>query len=1218
MNINERCPECGGRLVVGEREDLCARCLLAAALRHSPADASEDLLEPGQRIGAYRIVRLLGEGGMGMVYLAEQELPMVREVALKVIKLGMDTRAVLTRFESEQQALARMEHPHIAQVYEAGSSAQGRPYFAMEYVPGTPITDYCDRQRLDMRRRLELFLQVANAVQHAHQKGVIHRDLKPSNILVMERDGVAVPKIIDFGLAKATEKDFTEKTLFSEAGVLIGTPEYMSPEQASASGEIDTRTDIYSLGVLLYELLVGSVPFESKTLRGAGYDEIRRIIREDDPPLPATRLETLGPQASEVASCRGTDAGRLRKEVRGDLDWITMKALEKECARRYPSASEMAADIQRHLRDEPVTAGPAGSVYRLRKFVRKNRAAVTAAAAIILLLALGLSVSSALYLKVNRQRAIAQRESYMANIAAASSDLEHGDLAQAGQRLDLCERALRGWEWRHLDALLDSSVLALWGRGQTNRYAALAFGGDGGSILWSSGENLNIWRAGERTRSAVYGGFGELLAISRDGVRIAARPYRDHKTLRILNPVSRGLIAALGATGSEVESAAFSRDDSRVAAGLTDGRLLVWSAPSGKIDGQAQAGPSPVVVIGFSPDGTRLVSGSRDGSLQIWDTNGVKLLTRLRGHSGEVVSAAFSPDGRSLASASADGTVRLWDLLAGRQTAAIAPGNRHIRCVTFSPDGKHLACGSSDGSIRVLSAGSGKSVATFAACALGEVTAIAFQPGGSRFFASSEWGEVLAWDAATWGGGVWRQTTGPIQSLAFNADGSRILAVLEDGLEIWDGRTGSAIARGLPPGPGSSPVTFSRDGRRATWGNCRDVKIWDGAAVRTIRGHHDWVTTAAFSPDGKTLVSGSTDQTVRIWDAATGTLLRTLELHEPAFRVVFSPDGSQLFIACSDRTFKLWSTASWNLTAVLEMEPALRKGRRGEPAFSPDGRHIVCGFQGDEKIGVWDSRSGRLLAAIAEPDARWVMGFSPDGKRFLSRSEDVVRVWDAESFRALLTLRNDEGVAWSGFTPDGSRILYATRDGTVRQWDTRSSHRLEALRAIFSLEDKVPRIPGTPKDLVRYIRSDASLEAPVRRAALDQLEAYGYFDELWGETSLQVLLSPRAGMAVYRDLLAKAHRAAAAEPSSGDTMNSLGAAQYRVGEFQEAVATLEHCQDLRACGPQVNAAFLAMAHFRLGHTQEATRLVEQLRGMHPATPEARDLLREAESVVAGR
>ena len=400
MTAAERCPECGGPLMAGSQEGMCARCLLAVALRQPATAALAGLPEPGEWIGSCRVVRLLGEGGMGMVYLAEQEQPIARQVALKIIKLGMDTRAVLARFESEQQALALMDHPNIAHVYEAGSSANGRPYFVMEYVPGIPITDYCDGHRLDTRQRLDLFLRVANAVQHAHQKGVIHRDLKPSNILVMQRDGEAVPKIIDFGLAKATEKNFTEETLFTEAGVLIGTPEYMSPEQASRDGRgVDTRTDIYSLGVLLYELLVGAVPFDSKALRSAGYDEIRRIIREEYPPVPATRLLALGPKAAGIASCRSADAGRLRKEVRGDLEWITMKALEKECGRRYPSASEMAADIQRHLRDEPVAAGPAGAAYRLRKFVGKNAPAVGAAVLIAVSLLTALVVSTAYFIR---------------------------------------------------------------------------------------------------------------------------------------------------------------------------------------------------------------------------------------------------------------------------------------------------------------------------------------------------------------------------------------------------------------------------------------------------------------------------------------------------------------------------------------------------------------------------------------------------------------------------------------------------------------------------------------------------------------------------------------------------------------------------------------------------------------------------------------------------
>jgi serine/threonine protein kinase len=289
---------------------------------------------------------------MGLVYLAEQAEPIHRTVALKLIKLGMDTPAVIARFDAERQALAMMDHQNVAQIYDAGATRRGRPYFVMEYVPGVPITAFCQRNRLDIRGRLELFLQVANGVQHAHEKGVIHRDLKPSNVLVTVQDGRAVPKIIDFGLAKATQKHLTEGTFFTETGILVGTPKYMSPEQAAMSGDrVDTRTDIYSLGVLLYELLVGGQPFDFEALRETGYSEILRVIREDDPP---------------------------------------MKALEKDPARRYASASEFAADIGRHFRDEPVLAGPLTTFYRLGKFVRKNKIKVAAALAVMVCLMAGL------------------------------------------------------------------------------------------------------------------------------------------------------------------------------------------------------------------------------------------------------------------------------------------------------------------------------------------------------------------------------------------------------------------------------------------------------------------------------------------------------------------------------------------------------------------------------------------------------------------------------------------------------------------------------------------------------------------------------------------------------------------------------------------------------------------------------------------------------------
>ncbi len=326
--------------------------------------------------GLYHTVGVLGEGGMGIVYLAEQREPVRRRVALKVLKSGDAGSTVLARFASESQALALMDHHNIARVYDAGSTSGGRPYFAMEYVPGIPITDYCDRNLLGFRERLTLFQQVCQAVHHAHQKGVIHRDLKPSNVLVMLQDGQPVPKVIDFGVAKAVNQRLTEKTLFTEIGMLIGTPEYMSPEQAGLTGlDIDSTTDVYSLGVLLYELLVGALPFDSKSLRKAGYAEIQRVIRETEPPKPSTRLSTMGEEAQNVARRRSSDVRTMARLLRGDLEWITMKALEKDPTRRYGSASEFAADIARHLGNEPVMAGPPGIGYRSKKFVRRHRLA---------------------------------------------------------------------------------------------------------------------------------------------------------------------------------------------------------------------------------------------------------------------------------------------------------------------------------------------------------------------------------------------------------------------------------------------------------------------------------------------------------------------------------------------------------------------------------------------------------------------------------------------------------------------------------------------------------------------------------------------------------------------------------------------------------------------------------------------------------------------------
>ncbi len=347
--------------------------------------------QPGITIGPYKLLEQIGEGGFGVVFMAEQERPVRRRVALKVIKPGMDTRQVIARFEAERQALALMDHPNIAHVLEAGATDSGRPYFVMELVRGIPITQFCDQNRLTVDERLKLFMTVCHAVQHAHQKAIIHRDIKPSNVLVTLHDGQPVAKVIDFGVAKATGQRLTEKTLFTAFAEMIGTPLYMSPEQAEMSGlDVDTRSDIYSLGVLLYEFLTGTTPFDKLLLQRAGYDEIRRVIREEEPPKPSTRISTLGATASMVSTQRKCEPDKLRRLVRGELDWIVMKCLEKDRNRRYDSAGALARDIDRYLRNEPVQACPPSATYRFRKFARRNKVAllISAVAASALVLAL--------------------------------------------------------------------------------------------------------------------------------------------------------------------------------------------------------------------------------------------------------------------------------------------------------------------------------------------------------------------------------------------------------------------------------------------------------------------------------------------------------------------------------------------------------------------------------------------------------------------------------------------------------------------------------------------------------------------------------------------------------------------------------------------------------------------------------------------------------------
>ncbi len=468
------------------RADIARNACCNLALKSGNQTIIPILEKSGDWIGRYKLLQQIGEGGCGIVYMAEQDEPVRRRVALKIIKLGMDTKSVIARFEAERQALAMMDHPNIAKVFDAGATDTGRPYFVMELVRGIKITDYCDAQKLSIRQRLDLFIQVCQAIQHAHQKGIIHRDIKPSNVLVTEHDGAAVPKIIDFGIAKATTgQRLTDKTLFTAFEQFIGTPAYMSPEQAGLGGlDIDTRSDIYSLGVLLYELLTGHQPFDSAELHRAALDEVLRTLREKEPPRPSAKLTTLTEQELTLAAERHQTApAKLSSLLRGDLDWIVMKALDKDRRRRYDTANGFAADIQRHLNNEPVTARSPSNLYRFQKMVRRNKLAFAAASAVFLTLAVGLGVSTWLYVQERRahQREIAAENAQrqLQEEAAAARQLENsahgfwsgGRLAEAEanyRQLVVIQKKLLGDIHPDVAASLHNLYLVFQSEGKTN------------------------------------------------------------------------------------------------------------------------------------------------------------------------------------------------------------------------------------------------------------------------------------------------------------------------------------------------------------------------------------------------------------------------------------------------------------------------------------------------------------------------------------------------------------------------------------------------------------------------------------------------------------------------------------------------------------------------------------------------------------------------------
>ncbi len=720
----------------------------------TPGSDGPPLLPERVFAGRFKLRQKLGEGGMGEVWVADQAAPVQRRVAVKVVRPGLDSERMLARFDQERQALALMDHPNIAKVLDAGE-ADGRPYFVMELIKGVPITDYCDRAKLSPRERLALFVPVCEAVQHAHQKGVVHRDLKPSNILVALYDGRPVPKVIDFGIAKATGPRLTDRSIYTEVGALIGTLEYMAPEQAELNNlDIDTRADVYALGAILYELLTGSVPFSRQELQAAGFLEMLRVIREVEPPRPSTKLSKSGTLPS-VADVRRTDPQKLVSLMRGELDWIILKCLEKDRGRRYQAASGLARDLEHYLADEPVEACPPTASYRLRKFARKHRTALVTATAFAILLVAGVVVSTwqavratsagrearrlqtaaeqaeleakqdrlaalaakqqALEAKTeadkqrdgaDKQRDEARLAAYASGIGLAQRAWEEGNVVRAGELLaevpkEAAGRTLRGFEWFYLSRLCHPDELTL--AGHAGPVSEVAFSPDGQRLASGSrDQTVKIWdSATGKELFALKGHAGAVLSVafSPDGKRLASAS--DDQTVKIWDSATGKELLALKGHAGAVGSVAFSPNGQRLASGSTDQTVKIWDSVTGKELFALKGHAGTVSSVAFSPDGQRLASGSTDQTAKIWESVTGKELFALKGHAGFAWSVAFSPDGQRLASASDDQMVKIWETATGKELFALKGHPGWVRSVAFSPNGQRVASGSSDQTVKI-------------------------------------------------------------------------------------------------------------------------------------------------------------------------------------------------------------------------------------------------------------------------------------------------------------------------------------------------------------------------------------------------------------------------------------------------------------------------------------------------------------------------------------